>query len=109
MNGLHTHYCSCCGSDNTSTMAWVNNKTGEIEEYIGCNSDVSFNYCNDGCGNVGLKTLPQLWEDYQRIPIVDGALQQEFLGFEKGACCLDVLRWFEERCPHSVEQDLINE
>jgi hypothetical protein len=105
---LFTRYCPQCGSSNVSSLAWVNDATGEIEEYVGSFYDEDNNYCNSCNSHVKLMTLPEMWELLEDVPIdKDECIEEDFLFFEKGTNRYSIWHWFDERCPNGLAVDLM--
>ncbi len=104
------YYCGECGSSHTLSMAWINNRTGEIDEYIGTRHDEESNFCNDCEEHVRIKNLLELWEEFSEIEVnEDDEIEEPFLLFPEGTPKTDVWHWFDERCPNSLAEDLMGE
>jgi len=95
-------YCSVCGNTDVQVMAWVNANT---DEYISDVDDSEIDscwcdYCED---HTRLMTLPELWEEFSRMPINNrGGIAGNFLTFPIFTPKSEVLHWFEERCPNGL-------
>lgn len=107
---LQTRYCTECGSSDVSSMAWVNNATGEIEEYIGYDKDPEYNFCHHCNCSVAIMTLETMWKHFSEIPIdAEDCIETDFLFFEKGTDRNHIWHWFDERCPNGLAVDLMGE
>lgn len=105
-----TYYCADCGSSDTSSMAWVNNRTRNIEEYIGTRHEEENNFCNQCNANVRVLTLKELWSKLSEVEVnADDEIEADFLSFPAGTDKMDVWHWFDERCPNGLAVDLMGE
>lgn len=108
INSLNTYYCCHCGSNCIQVKAWINANTGE---WI-CDVNNPLHFEDVWCENCNtyskIATFKELWIDFSEIPISnDGTIKKDFLCFKAGTDKQEVLNWFEERCPHSIEKDLM--
>ena len=107
---VEVRYCPVCGSSNTCSLAWVNNKTGEIEEYVGSFRDEENNFCNNCNEHVALRNIKELWEMFSDIMVnEDDEIETEFLGFPAGTDKMEIWHWFDEGCPNGLAIDLMGE
>lgn len=101
---MKTLYCEYCGGTNCQKIAWVDVNTNEYM-YGNKYDDI---WCDDCKSTTNVATLSELWEDFSNIPINnDDEIEEEFLGFAKGASKFDVWHWFDERCPNNLHDDLM--
>jgi hypothetical protein len=57
---------------------------------------------------VNLFTLEELWKRLGDIEVnAEDEIEEEFLNFPAGTSKFDVWRWFDERCPNSLHDDLL--
>ena len=104
---METLRCPKCGSSDTSSVYWVNNKTNEIDECFAPRYDSEHNFCESCQERTKLVTLTELWEEFSNIPIDnDDNIKRPFLNFEAGTSRFDVWHWFDERCPNGLAKDL---
>lgn len=105
---LYKNYCRHCGSDRVQVMAWVNANTSEWICDVNDPLEPEDVWCEDCEAHSEIATFRELWIDFAEVPISnEGTIEKDFLCFESGTDKQEVLDWFEERCPHSVEEDLM--
>lgn len=84
---MSTLVCTQCGSTDTSSLAWVNNETNEIEEYTGSSGSEDDNFCNDCSEGVPLISLQELKKECEEAR------------FDKTDRLVEPLYWFEKGTP----------
>lgn len=103
-----TRYCGECGSTNVDSQTWVNPNTQQISGICGDFWDSSNNWCNCCEQHVPLYTLKELWMQFGDMTVnSDDEIERPFLNFPAGTNRFEVLKWFDERCPNGVTQDLM--
>ena len=108
MNNSNTLYCSECGSDNVETKMWVNANTEEIGGECSDTSVAEDNYCKDCEEHVKLLSLESLFQKFGEIPVNNkNQIEADFLQFPAGTSKLDIWKWFDERCPNNLHDDLL--
>lgn len=106
---LDTLYCPECGGTNVRVMAWVDVNTKKYRSTINMPVEVEDTWCDDCEDHTGCITLQELWNDFSKIPINnDDELEEPFMCFPAGTCRFDVWHWFDERYPHNLHDDLLN-
>lgn len=107
---LDTLYCPECGGTNVQVMAWVDANTNKFCSNVNDPVEVEDTWCEDCEDHTGLATLTELWEKFSEIPINnDDEIEDDFMCFTEGTAKQVVLDWFHQRCPNSIEQDLMRE
>lgn len=106
---LDTLHCADCGSSDVEMTMWVNPNT----EKISCQTSDRFEeedcWCNNCSQHVKLFTLEELWKRFSAIPVNnDDEIEDDFLLFPVGTSKFDVWHWFDERCPNSLHDDLMD-
>lgn len=106
---LNTLYCPECGGTNVQVMAWVDANTNKYCSDVNIPAETEDTWCEDCEDHTGLATLSELWERFSEIPINnDDEIEKPFLCFPAGTYRFDVWHWFDERCPHNLHDDLLN-
>lgn len=105
--GLRTLYCRNCGGTNIQCKAWVDANSNEYISDCGEDGD---GWCDNCETEVSLVDISTLWDDFSAIPINnDDEIEEQFLMFEPGTSRFDVWHWFDERCPHGLAIDLMDQ
>ncbi|WP_418821641.1 hypothetical protein [Phocaeicola plebeius] len=102
------YYCAECGSVNTSSMAWVDNRSNKVDEYIGSRLEEENNFCNTCQKHVKLMNLKELWRKFSEVEVNENdEITKDFLSFPAGTDKFAVWHWFDERCPNNLHDDLM--
>lgn len=70
-------------------------------------SEEEDNWCKDCEEHVELLSLESLWKGFGEIPINNkDKIEEDFMLFPAGTSKFDIRKWFNERCPNNLHDDL---